>query len=204
MNNLVSAYVARKVIEDFLNESHLDEDLCEELNQYPLIDSLRAAVEPPDIGKLLKLADSKSTKQAALALSMLRRHAANAEVRIFLRGAWSQANSYTEKYPLLWRLLDDPSLDSDRRNELFEFVVGNVDQFLSDVPAFFGSREEILAAYTARLADPILPPSKKWIYLISVAASDDVAGVTALLRDHLGSADDLSKRAAEKMLARVS
>jgi hypothetical protein len=203
MSKMISDYVANKVMQDWRSGARLEEALCAELNQVPFVDALRAVVGPADVDLVLTIAQSKPIKQASLALSMLRRHASNDGVRKFLRNAWDSADSFPQRFDLLWRLLDDADLDDAARHDIFEFAIGNLDQFLSEIPAFFDRKEDILVAYTARLEDASIPTSKKWVYLVSAAASDDEEGVAALLREHLTGGDELSRRAAERMLVRV-
>ena len=204
MNQLLTDYIARKLIEDVRSGARLSEELCEKLNRYALVDTLRMVVEPTDIDKLMELAESPSSMMGNLALSLLRRFDTEERVKQFLRKAWDDTDSYSRKFHLMWRLLDDPDIDDAAREEVHSFVMAKFEPFLADVAAWTGGEEELLDRCRSRLADETFPPSKAWIYLICVTGSPDTQSAKELLREHLSSEDAFTAQVARDMLERIS
>ncbi|MCR4320975.1 MAG: hypothetical protein NUV74_11650 [Candidatus Brocadiaceae bacterium] len=208
MKQPIIDYLASKVIEDIRQQRRFNDSVADNLNKYPLMDSLRELIQQEDVPILLEMTKSMSTCICNLAISLLRKFDTQASVKLFFLHEWSCSTDYERRSALMWRLLDDKYLDITAHEDIYRFVCDNMNRFLSDCAKCFGGDTLVLSACKARLADPSFPRTKDWIYLCASLGSTERDSVKQLIASYESSKDkfvakvskDLSQRLTNKVL----
>jgi hypothetical protein len=106
-----SEFVAMAIVNQLRNNAVPTDDEAAFMDRFPLIDALRNQVTISDLPWLLTWVQSRTDVVAGLACSLLRQHAEVDAAGECLRKQWPSASPYL-KNRIMWRLLDDGSLDS--------------------------------------------------------------------------------------------
>lgn len=203
-------YVARKVIEDIRAGIWFDEDTAKSLNERPLMDAMRGYIKEQDISTLIKMAQTNSLKNRALAITLLWKFDAQREdVKAFLLEDWQRTiNEYSYDYdrgmPLIWRLLDDTELDVSIREQIHEFVFKNLSEFIADTSQWYGGPSMVLETMQERLSDSKFPKAKAWIYLCVSLGSTDREGAKCLLESYKSNEDLFIAETASELYRRLT
>jgi len=170
-------YLAQKVVDDLRAGVALDEALGVELTQYPQIDYLRQQVATQDVEMLLRTANSTNQGMRALAHALMPRLQQDERIREYLLWQWRDTprEDYAQCRRLMWLLLNYDDLDTDIHREIYDFICCHLEHWLEDVVIWCGGPAEVLPAVQARLADPLFPESKAWVYLMCGLAEEDPA-----------------------------
>lgn len=193
---------ATQLMQDIRSGAGIPAEVVKDAYRYPQIDYLRKQVREADLTLLLDLARTQGTPTAALALGLLQPFRERAEVDALLRSLWDTHSDFEVRYNVLFRLLDSPTLDPALHDEVYEFVISNLDSFIPAREYWYGGPQEVLESIRNRLADPAFPNSKAWVYLCSAVASSDEEGARTLIVSYLDSPDHRVARTAETLLAR--
>jgi len=202
MKNTINDYLASKVIEDIRHKRVFDASLVVKLNEAPLIDSLRVAVQKKDVSILLKMADSKNTAISGLALGLLQKYNKLAVVKSFLVNKSGLSKDWQRNLPVMCRRLDDVNVDVSVHEETYKLITDNIRAFLSVSPAWFGGVDKVLSVSKARLVDPKFPRTKDWFYLCMALGSSDRASVKKLLKAYKSNKNKFISRVAKELLQR--
>jgi hypothetical protein len=199
MDESIARYLYSNIVDDLRNGRPLPPGLASSLDVFPVIDRLRVVVEEADVPMLLATAREQWSDSAALAVSLLRRYARRADVRVTLRELWRSCTAFAPRYELLFRLLDDPDLPLGWHREIYEFVQSHRSEFLDASVVWAGGVGHLLDRVRSRLADASFAREKMWVYLVIATVSDDRAAVAALIKPYSGLADFTGSVAGELM-----
>ncbi len=170
------------------------------LDRRPLIDRLRKRVEPRDSSWLLPLVQSAPDTIAGLACSLLRHQMQDSKVRACFEARWSSASAYLRNR-IMWRLLDNPSLESSWHQVFRQFVFDEWEVFQRFNQTFYGPPETAVGSLLSRILDPSFPDSKKWIYLCCApGVTEDVEAARAVIRVGLLLPNSLTSDVADQLL----
>lgn len=84
MNDKIIDYVSSKVVEDIRAARNLAPALCKAINQFPLIDHVRARIEPDDFPLIRSLIEDDSVARQNLGRALLRNIEDVKEVRDYV------------------------------------------------------------------------------------------------------------------------
>lgn len=204
MKQPIIDYLASKVIEDIRQQRCFDDSVADNLNKYPLMDSLREVIQQEDVPILLEMTKSTSTCICNLAISLLRKFDTQADVKLFFLDEWRRSTVYDRRSALMWRLLDDKCLDITIHKDIYSFVCNNINRFVSDCTICFGGDNQVLSACKARLTDSSFPRTKDWIYLCAALGSTERDSVKQLIASYESSKDKFVAMVAKDLSQRLS
>ncbi|MFN3650355.1 MAG: hypothetical protein ACK47B_12330 [Armatimonadota bacterium] len=197
-------FVAEAVLASLRRGNRPSEEEADYLNRLPFIDVARDHVTDSDLQWLLEVINQESGPFAALCLSLLQKYSCRREVQDALRARWENAGPCLKAH-LLWRLLDDPSLQWQWHKTLVDFVLsGEGWPVFRDVSrTFLGTPETVVTEALKRITSPAFPESKKWAYLCRVPeVAADRAAARAFVSLGCNSSDPLTRYVAEQLLER--
>ncbi len=201
MEQKILEYLAEKVVDDLRSNCFVDKELAIELNKQPYIDELRTKVEDTDINILVKIADSKLySAVGGLAVTMIQGGARNKKVKELLLRHWKEDNDFECKNYIMFRLLDDPKLDILMHEEIYNFVMDNLDQWINQQVKWITGRDKIVAFAKGRINNSDFPETKNWVYLCDCLGASDKKGAKALIKQYVDSGASIVARVAKDLL----
>ena len=201
MEQKILEYLAKKVVGDLRSNRFVDEELALELNKQPYIDELRIKVEDTDIDLLVKIADSKLySSVGGLAVTMIQGGARNKKVKELLLRHWKEDNDFECKNYIMFRLLDDPKLDILMHEEIYNFVMDNLDQWINQQVKWINGRDKIVEFAKGRINNPDFPETKNWVYLCDCLGASDKEGAKELVKRYIDSSASIVARVAKDLL----
>lgn len=203
---ILVSYLAEKIMEDIGRGSKLNGDLVMAIYKYPFIDRIRVLVKPSDRDAILSLVSASESDVVVWSFAvggLLRSLQGDPKVRSLFEDSWRTYRSFDRRYHLLFRLLDYTDLDPVLRDEIWEFVKANFQEFVFERVDWYGGADEVLGSVQGRLDDPSFPDHKKWIYLVSVLASSDHDGARMLLQRYADSGDAFTRMVARHVLEKA-
>lgn len=201
--NLYS-YIADKVMQDLRNSGSIPEHLAADIHRQPYIDPIRSLVRTEDIPTILPLADSKQPKHVqALALSLLKGFEKDSRVRQFFSSLWQTELDFAARQSLMWRILDDPDLDTGFHEEIYDFVKSNWNSWLDNQVRWHGGPENVLESVQQRISDPKTTRTKDWAYLCVSLGATNKENVRALLNCYVESKVSIVGPVAQDLLERL-
>jgi hypothetical protein len=159
-----SEFIAEAILTQLRNNIVPTDDEAAYMDRFPLIDALRNRVTASDLPWLLMWVQSRTDIVAGLACSLLSQHAEVETVGECIRKQWPSATPYL-KNRLMWRLLDDRSLEGSWLPVFRQFILDHWDVFETFNRPFFGPPERSLETLLSRLTNPRSPLTKRWVYL---------------------------------------
>lgn len=140
-----------------------------------------------DLEKVLykpKVKEEKISHKEYVALISSQPYLDNERVQTIIIDIWESLTSFSDKYQVMWRLIEIDGLDYKYHEEVFHSIKGNWAQFKRRVkkdPYFENS--EILRKTKEAINDVNLAHSKDWLYLINtVAITEGTSKETACLK----------------------
>jgi len=200
----LAQYITEKIVCDLRCRRKLPEPVAAAINKYPLVDTLRLAVDEYDVPMLKSMVMSNSLEVGNLAVSLLRKFDRESSIKEFFLSAWKEAmrSSQTERQlHLMWRLLDMPDLTVSRHQEIYEFVRSNMDEFLEYTTVWSGGPECVLEVCRTRLGDSSFPSTKAWGYLCIVMGSPEKESANKLLQEWRLSGNKFVSKVAGELAA---
>lgn len=93
-------------------------------------------------------------------------------------------NSDNDKIRLwsMWSLLNNPKLSLKIHEEMFNFIKENWDYFIRHTEKWYDGGKNVIVSVEERLKNPQVPKGKKWVYLCSCFASDDLPKIKKILK----------------------
>ena len=203
MEKIVANYIVSKLITDVRNNVQINDNLALALDKYPHIDILRGEIGEKDAVYILKTIPNQSVMAGNMLISLLRNYSEQPAFKSWFIDHWYNTNDYNRRLTLLWRLLDDSSLELTMHEQLYKFVRENLVTFLDDTRDWLGGKEAMLEACKNRLSDPTFPRTKDWIYLCSATGSPDTEGAVSLLGEYKSSQGDFTAKVAGDLLDKL-
>jgi len=201
VDEAISTFLATRVLEFIREGNVLEEPLAKALNRSSIVDVLRLHVTAADTAHLLTLIEGGPAETSGFALNLIRRFSHVKAVREELLRIWQQDIAYELRHSLSFELLSHDPVSDSMRQEIREFVFGNLGEFSRRTADWLGGPDRVLGAVDGRLSDPANPRSKDWLYLCVVVASSDRRGSKSLITSHLDSDDLFVAAVAEELLA---
>lgn len=197
-------YVAEKALEDIRASRALPSALAHALHRQPYIEVLRGKVVNEDIPHLLTgVRQDTDQEMRVLCLSLLKDRESSDEVRNCFMDLWSTGLGYEMRRTLMWRVLDDPSLNINTHRECYQFVTENWDLWISDLSRWHGGPANVVGSVRQRLTDVSTPRTKDWAYLCVLAGSDDATQAKEIIRKYTSSEQSVVGDVAHDMLKRL-
>jgi hypothetical protein len=125
--------------------------------------------------------------------------ASDVRVRRYVRVAWTTCVDFDHRYYLVFRLLDDPTIDEQWRGDILEFVRENLHAFVHYRVDWYGGPHHVLDSVNQRLRSHDFLVQKKWVYVVNAMAAPDTAARDALLEAHRDSDDPLTREVVEHL-----
>lgn len=203
MEKCILDYLAKCVMDDLRAGTILDEQFARALNARPQIDHLRSQVTVDDAALVVDVINSRDDATKWLGVALTKRIIHMPAIRELLHGLWRSTTDYETRYNIMWRLLDDPTLETEWHQEIYEFVRENWTMWLKDTEPFHAKTGDVLVAVEARLVNSEFAESKNWVYLCLAVADPRVDRVKTLLTQYIESDQSIVATVAKDMLARL-
>lgn len=200
-------YLAVKVIEDILNGKEINENLAKELNNYPIIDYIRAEIRESHLERLKHLINSTSSDDVrrlgiSLLNNLIRDERNGQDIKDFLCAFWRKADKENKLY-IMWKILDFPGLEKTFHLEIYDFVQENWEVWLQKAVDWCGGRDKVLDVVSNRLKDSSFPETKAWVYLCNAMGSPDKAGVRSLIQGYISSKHSIVSQVSDDLLNKL-
>jgi hypothetical protein len=164
------------------------------LSRFPAIDEARREISESDMDMLIALTCNADTSISCLAIDLLHPLVRLSPVKNYINMLWRADLSIIERYHLLFRVLEVEDQEDGFHKGCWEWVNQNLDWFLDRRREWYGGKARVIEGVRSRLSDPSFPIRKKWIYLVSLLAADDLNQSRALASTYTTSADPVSCR----------
>lgn len=187
--------------------------VCRSVFTQDTADAFRQLVTDSDLESALSLLDRAGHDDVfRLGLHMLQalqlrsnNEAVRYRVRGILEGLWlAGCNTAARGTSLCFALLNEASLTEVWLERLFKFYVATWDYQLENQRTWAGGADRVAEKVRQRLRDPRFPSSKRWIYVLALAASDSPREVDSILATIDGSGDPLVQHAIKEVHVRMS
>ena len=204
MESKIYEYLAAKFMQDLRSNRPIDDDLALALHAQPQIDYIRAEVKQSDIPRLLELANLTQPKGIQqLTLSLLKARKTDERVKAFFRDLWNSDLEFSYRRNLMWRVLDDPDLDTATHESCYKFVMEDWDQWISDMVKWHRGPKAVVESVKERLENDSTPRSKDWAYLCVSVGAPDKSEVRSLLSQYTDSPESIVSRVAKELLDKL-
>jgi hypothetical protein len=163
------------ILQKILTEKISDEDAVKFDNKQ-LVYELRELVTESDSEKLVKRCydDTYSNKVKCLYITLTRKYCTIDPVRQLIKDLWGKADNIL-KEGILWRLLDDKTLQEEWHRKIFQYVNSNYSTYFTDsIITYYGNGQKGMNGVIDSLNDSRFPDSKKWVYLYSLLVYNEV------------------------------
>jgi len=163
------------ILRKILNENISEQDAIE-LDNKNLVYALRNKVTEADCSNLVnKCYDNTiSSKVKCLYITLIRKYCTSEPFKQQLKILWEKADDIL-KEAILWRLLDDETLDEDWHQKIFDYVKINYSTYFKEsIITYYGVGEKGLKEAIQSLNDNQFPETKKWIYLFGLIVYKDI------------------------------
>jgi len=191
---------AKEVLEALRRGELIATETARSLSKFSVIDEARREVFAADVNTLITLTTNVNTAISCLAIDLLRPLVQVSEVKAHLRVLWAGELSRIERYHLLFRLLEIEDQGEDFHLKSWDWVRENIEWFLDQRKEWYGGKDRVIEGVCSRLMDPTFPLRKKWIYLASLLAVDDLAQARAIIGGYKTSPDPVLAEIAAKIL----
>ena len=196
-------YCADKLLKDLRKGVIPDDNVLEGFLNFHMVNALNSLVREGDKDIIIKFCKSSSVVQRRFGISISRGIHNDPEIKEVLAKMWNPSEDFSVRSQLLWFLLDYPDQSDKMREEIYEFIQQNFDDWLAD-RASYGGRNQMLDICKMRLEDNFFPRSKIFAYLCVALASPNRGEVKDLLKRYRNSSDSLTRRVANDMLKRIT
>lgn len=205
MEKVLLNYLGEKLIDDLRAGAQLSSGLLGLANQVEIVDVLRKSISNEDFRWIRSMCDSKEDGAQQLALSLVRSIQYQREVRLYLEEMWHRNDlTFITRIVLQSQLLQYEDLQADLRTQIFQSILNNWDEWITEVKNWTGGVHNVLDYIQIRLGDSRFPRSKWWYYLCCAPASNDPIKARELVERFAQDSDPFMKSVAEELLRRLN
>lgn len=203
---------ATDVIDKIRRKEFISPAICRQFFSPEKADSLRRLVRDDDLDSVLsfiyRAAHDDVFRLGNHVLQGLSMYSGDAGVKLrvrgILEGLWAGAReSVTRGTSVCFGLLNVEDISVDMHEVLFQFYLDTWDYQCENQREWSGGAERVVAKVKQRLVDARFPPSKRWIYILALGASNSTHTAEDVLKSLESEPDLLVQRSIIEVRQRL-
>lgn len=204
MEEVISNYIADKVLEDLRNNGELKDDLADVLNSYQWLVFWRQRISVEDKEWLKETVLAKKSHTSELCITLMHPLREENDIKELLFSLWNSPSSdYFTKMQVMWRLLDYADLSDKTINEIYQYVFADWNTWLPYMVKKFGGADRAYENCIERLNNPGFPESKKWVYLCILVGSSKIDEAKTVISRYKDSKTSINVLVAKDLIEMI-